>query len=317
MQRLAAALVGALAVALTAAGVAAAQPLSGAAILKRLNAERARLGMYAHVHEVRAWSEKCSRHNRWMRLNHILSHYEIPGTKGYSRGGNWAGSKSVLSYDDSWASGNPWADAPLHLIQVLNPDLRRTGVSDAFGSSCMTTWPGIDGSVNSKPLGTPLEDHVWTLPRDGGRISRSQRALELPFTPQQKVGIRAGALTGPYLYVWATSDQLRSEDAQGRPDPITGELLLPPEAHRRPLAVIAGGSVVGPDGRRVRTKAIDNQKVDGLAGAGNGWLLPVRPLKPRTRYRATVVLRTAEREPWEDGEDRRVTHTWTFTTTGR
>ena len=50
---------------------------------------------------------------------------------------------------------------------------------------------------------------------------------------------------------------------------------------------------------------IDNAKVDGLAGEGNGWLLPVKPLRPRTTYRASVVLAEGAR---------RVTYSWTFTT---
>ena len=50
---------------------------------------------------------------------------------------------------------------------------------------------------------------------------------------------------------------------------------------------------------------IDDAAVDGFAGQGNGWLLPVAPLERRTTYTATVTL---------TGEFGDYSHTWSFTT---
>jgi hypothetical protein len=241
---------------------AAAPPLSPRLIVKRLNAERARLGLPARVQEVPEWSDRCTAHNRWMAANSI-SHDEPPGSEDYSEAGEWAGANSVLAQGTSWREGNPWVDAPLHLIQLLDPDLRRAGASDAFEGSCVTTWPGMRAGSTRR---------VWTVPRDGGRVAVSERAFELPFTPGERVGLAADALTGPYLYVW--SDGLRELTA--------GRLTM--------------------TGRSVRVALIDDLDVDGLAGTGNGWLLPLHPLKPRTRYTATVEF------------DDEHTYTWSFTT---
>jgi hypothetical protein len=247
--------------------VAAAAPLAGPSIIKRLNAERSRLGLPARVREVPEWSARCALHNRWMALNGLAQHNEIEGTAGYSEGGRWAGMNSVLAEGTDWRHGNPWTAAPIHLIQLLDPDLRRAGASDAYEASCVTTWPGMKESS---------AERVWTVPRDGGRVAVSERAFEAPFTPQERVGITADETTGPYLYVW--SDGL-------------GELVR--------------GSLTGPGPRAVAVKVIDDADVDGAAGIGNGWLLPVRPLKARTRYTATVTLAG-------DAED--LTYSWAFTT---
>jgi hypothetical protein len=241
---------------------AAAKPLPSTSIVKRLNAERSRLGLPARVQEVPEWSERCTAHNRWMAVNSI-AHGEAPGTEDYSEAGDWAGMNSVLATGTSWREGNPWIDAPLHLTQLLDPDLRRVGASDEYDSSCVTTWPGMRPGSSRR---------VWTVPDDGDRVASSQRAYEFPFTPGERVGVPADALTGPYLYVW--TDGARE---------------------------LTGGTL-STGGRDVPVEVIDDIDVDGLAGSGNGWLLPPRPLRPRTRYTATVEL------------DDDHTYTWSFTT---
>ena len=136
-------------------GVAvAAPPLSPRAIVKRLNAERSRLGLPARVQEVPEWSQRCAAHNRWMAVN-TIAHGESPGSEDFSEAGDWAGSNSVLALGTTWRDGNPWTDAPLHLMQLFDPGLRRVGASDAFGASCVTTWPGIRAGAARR---------VWTVP---------------------------------------------------------------------------------------------------------------------------------------------------------
>jgi hypothetical protein len=132
----------------------------------------------------------------------------------------------------------------------------------------VTTWPGFVERRGRR---------VWTLPRNNGRTATSELAFEAPFSPQERVGIAANTRTGPYLYVW--TDGYRS---------------------------LIDGYLLDPDGNPVDTRVIDDSDVDGIAGAGNGWLLPVEPLEPRTKYTATVLLEAP------DGE---ASHTWSFTTT--
>jgi hypothetical protein len=100
----------------------------------------------------------------------------------------------------------PWRNAPIHVGQVYDPLLRRVGTSDAFGRSCMTTWPGEDVAAAMLPFGTPQNDHVFTFPVDGGTAPFGQLASEVPYTPQERVGLRRSQRTGPYLFVWSYTD---------------------------------------------------------------------------------------------------------------
>jgi hypothetical protein len=303
-------------------GVAsAAKPLAPASIVSKLNAERAELGLDPVV-EQPDWSAKCALHNRWMRRNGRLQHEETPGTPGRTEAGAWAGEHAVLAGDGvGWRFRNPWINAPIHLSQTYNPALRTVGTSDASRHSCLTTWPGMDYSGRELPLGATQADHVVTFPADGGVAPFGQVAREVPFTPQQKVGLRSSKPTGPYLYVWAYTDRIVYPD-DFEPvigwDETTGEPIFNPliAAEQAELQRIAGGSLIGPGGRRVAVKVIDNAQVDNHVGAGNGWLLPVKPLKPKATYKATVILDTGA-EVTDPAYVRQVTHTWTFRTDSR
>src|SRR5712691_9413362 len=129
--------------ALAAAGAAAAG--SGAAsgtILAALNSQRSANGIPGRVKENPSWSEKCARHIAYMGSTGTFGHSEDPASPAYSDGGNWAGENSVLAEGISWPNGNPFANAPLHLIQLLSPELRQVGVEASSGFVCVTTWPG-------------------------------------------------------------------------------------------------------------------------------------------------------------------------------
>ncbi len=267
MSHLSGAAAAVVAILLLAAPAAHAQaPLTGAQIIARVNALRASVGLPADIQENTEWSQDCSEHNNWMQLNDDIEHDEASSSPGYTADGAWAAMNSVLAQGGNWREGNPFADAPTHMIQLLNPNLRTAGASDDYGSSCFTTWPGI---------ASPARGRIYTLPRRGGKIVPRQFAFEDPYSPQERVGISGDATTGPYLVVWSAYDH------------------------------IAGGSLTDGDGTPIPAKAIDNDDVEGAAGVGNGWLLPVRPLKPLTRYRATVVFANGSR---------RVRYSWTFTT---
>lgn len=273
----------------------AARPLSPQQIIAKLNAERAAIGVFAAVAENPALTQGCRLHNRWMRLNDRLQHPEIRGTRGFTQAGDEAGQSSVLARGDGWRRMNPWIDAPIHLSQIYNPRLRTTGTADSDRHSCMSTWPGMD------PNEAVPGDQIWTFPADGGKAPYAQNAAESPYVPQEKVGIREGTKTGPYLYVWSVSGETQP---LGYDD--LGEEIWPEGGYKAALARLDSGSLVGPRGP-VAVKVIDDAMVDGYVGNGNGWLLPVKPLKPRTSYRATVVLGSEDRQ-------RSVTHTWSFRT---
>ncbi len=199
-----------------------------------------------------------------------------------------------------WRFANPWLDAPIHLSQVYHPGLRETGAADTHRHNCMTTWPGIGGAT------IPPGDRVWSFPAPGGFAPYLQRVWEAPFSPQERVGIGARAATGPYLYVWSES---------GRPEPVGydeyGSPVWEPWA---PLERLVGGSLTDAGGRPVAIRVIENEDLGGnYVGAGNGWLLPVRPLRSGRTYQATVILSTPD---WaEPDAQRQLTHTWTFKTT--
>jgi len=307
---------------LLAVADASARPLPSEGIVERLNAERSRIGLPADVRLDRPASAGCALHNRWMRMNDRVQHSEPPHTRGYTRKGHEAGMSSVLSSDPAgWRVGNPWRNAPIHLSQVYNPGLRSSGTSDAYGHSCMSTWPGWE-----EPLVT--RQTVWTFPANGGKAPFAQLGWEAPYLPQQKVGIPESRTTGPYLYVWTASPQPPAAP-DWYPQPIgyteTGEPIYDESKQRYderiaqienwppPVARLVSGSVVSGGGTAVPVKVIDDSVVDSYVGEGNGWLLPVRPLNRRTAYRATIVLAP---DAGQANQYRR-TYTWTFRTTGK
>jgi hypothetical protein len=254
----------------------ATSALSPAGIVAKLNSERAALGIPSVTLNA-SRAAACKAHNVYMQRNRSLGlgHFEQPGRPGYSGAGDRAARMSVLAGPrSSWARHNPWRNAPIHLAQVYNPGLRATGASDFGGFSCLFTYP------NSR---RKADDKIWTLPADGGTVAHAQTAFEGPSPPQTTVGIRAGRKTGPYLYVWSAAATAMA-----------------------PLTRLASGTLMGPSGP-VAVKVIDSRRVHGLAQKGNGWLLPVKPLRANTMYQATVVLVSST--------GRRITHSWSFTTT--
>ncbi len=62
-----------------------------------LNAQRAGNELPANIVEDPRLTRDCAAHDRYMALNHKLTHYEQPGDPGYSVGGAYAGENSVLS----------------------------------------------------------------------------------------------------------------------------------------------------------------------------------------------------------------------------
>jgi len=229
---------------------------SSAQIVAIFNKERARNGL-GKVTLNADWSRKCALHNKWMKLNKQISHYEVPGSRGYSAGGEWAGKNSVLA-GTSWRDGDPFRLAPIHLSQLMSPDLKQVGAAEGYGYSCMTTWPGYTN--------TPKVGFSW-FPGQGATVAPNEKAFESPTVPQTWVGIKAGVTTGPHLYVYYA----------GRP----GE-----------QANVTSAKLVGPDGP-VKVSVVTEQ-IAGLHGYGGylptlAILIPRKPLPASADFTATVV----------------------------
>ena len=262
-------------VALAAAGAAAAD--SGAAsgtILAALNSQRTANGITGRVKENRIWSQKCARHIAYMGATRTFSHTEDPANPAYTADGNWAGENSVLAEGSSWPNGNPFANAPIHLIQLMSPELRQAGIDAASGYVCMTTWPGYGTSGWKKPT-------VFSVPGNGAtRVPYAETADESPFVPGDFVGLPRGTRTGFNIMVYA----------EGVRDPW----------HLR----ITAATLTGPHGPvALRTVDRTTPTVGPYLAPGSGFLIPVAPLEPGAVYRASVTF--------GKGQARR---SWHFTT---
>jgi hypothetical protein len=267
------------AVALVAAGAATAG--SGAtrsgALLAVLNAQRAANGIPGHVQENPSWSQKCARHIAYMGSTGTFSHSEDPSSPAYSADGNWAGQNSVLAQGSRWPTGGPFASAPIHLIQLMSPELRQVGVEATSGYVCVTTWPGYVDSGSKKPT-------VYSVPGNGAvRVPYAETANELPLVPGDVVGLPRGTRTGFNIMVYA----------EGVRDPW--------HLH------ITAATLTGPHGPvALRTVDRTTPTVGPYLPPGSGFLIPVTPLEPGATYAATVSF--------GGGEARR---SWHFTTASR
>ena len=213
-----------------------------------------------------------------MQRNHLVQHDETPGTPMYTAAGAWAGVRSVLSGGYPWTTRRtPWDSAPMHLAQLLAPQLRQMGVGLFRGWACATTLPGYG-------RGRAHRNVVYTYP-SGRTLARwREHANEFPFTPQGFVGIDPSQTTGPYLLVFAD-----------------GPWLSSPESPTIQLANLSG-----PEGE-VEVRFIDHSSPDvgPYLPAGSGMVIPVHPLERGATYTATVIL--ANRMS-------RITRTWSFVT---
>ena len=146
---------------------------------------------------------------------------------------------------------NPWEDAPIHLMQVLAPDLAVTGWADG----CMWTWPGYTTPAPERPA-------LLSYPRRGATIYPRQRAAEWPFTPGEFVGL-GGAVTGPHLYVFVPGTR-RSR--------------------------VTAAALTGPGGP-VEVRSVDNHTPDlGSYLPSGGIVIPAAPLQAGATYRARVTV---------------------------
>lgn len=264
------------AAALPASALADATPSQ---VIAAVNAERARNGIPAGIVENAEWSRGCALHNAYRRLNGVATtaHDEDPALLGYTPEGDAAGNASVLA-GRSWSTGNPFATAPIHLMQLLAPRIREMGADDSGGLVCVSTFRG-QGPVAAV-------DVVRTAPGDGRLdVPASEEARESPFVPGELLAPPAAAVTGPHLLVLA--DGPFTEDAPMR---------------------IVSARLEGPAGPvEVRTIDGTEPRIAPYIPPG-GIVIPALPLAGGTPYTATVVV--------EGAAGIRISHTWSFRTEG-
>lgn len=266
-----------------AAGATPASALTGAQEIAFLNAQRAANGIPADVTENPAWSAGCAAHMEFLRFNNLpLAHDEggDPDDKNpahhlphWSEAGVAAGGSSVLTSGGasfSNAGVNAFEQAPIHLMQMLNPFLQSSGAADG----CLATLRDINRVF---PAAT-----TFSYPGDGAlNVPASEVSFEGPFVPAAFVGL-AGAnntqskVTGPSLYFYnATAGPAGFWSSKGQ---------------------ITSATLTGPAGP-VEVRTVDNSTTGPLGNLGQflspgGIVIPVSPLQKDQSYTATVNFTT-------------------------
>jgi hypothetical protein len=258
-------------VAMGAASARAAGAVSSANAIRYLNTQRADNGIPAGIADNAVWDAGCADHILWEEENPGSSnpHLETLGSPGYTKAGAAAGQSSVLATGGDWTASsaypwsqvNPWEMSPIHLMQLLSPDLSSSGWADDGIDICMITWDGY----NRPPPAVPA---LLTYPGSATSfIYPTELATEWPFTPGDFVGLPDGTTTGPYLFVFGYG---------------TGR------------GAITSASLSGPTGV-VEIRTVDNT-TSGLAGnlgaylPAGGIIIPVAPLIPGALYTASVTF---------------------------
>lgn len=239
---------------------AAAAAISGPEIVQRLSQQREANGIPGGLVERPEWSADCARHNYYGAQTGELRHSEDPSSPFYSAEGNWAAENSVLASGSSWSRGNPWEEAPIHLIQMLAPPLSEMGAAENDNHNCATTWPGY-----RRPEPTSLT--AYSYPGNGvSGVVPSERASESPFVPGDQVGLPEGTTTGRYLLVY-----LSGLDPSDAPD-------------------VTVTAALSDDNGAVDLRVVDstNEEIGGYMPQPSAFLIPAQPLKPQTAYQADV-----------------------------
>ncbi len=248
------------AIACTLLSPAGAAAISGPEIVQRLSQQREANGIPGGLVERPEWSADCAKHNYYGEQTGELRHSEDPNSPYYSAEGNWAAENSVLASGSSWSQGNPWEEAPIHLIQMLAPPLSEMGAAENDHHNCATTWPGYH-----RPEPTSLT--TYSYPGNGvSGVVPTERAAESPMVPGDQVGLPEGTATGRYLLAY-----LSGVDPSDAPDVTVTATLS-----------------VGSDAVDLRVVDSTNEEVGGYMPQPSAFLIPAQPLKPQTAYQADV-----------------------------
>lgn len=239
---------------------AAAAAISGPEIVQRLSRQREANGIPGGLVERPEWSADCAKHNYYGAQTGELRHSEDPSSPFYSAEGNWAAENSVLASGGSWSQGNPWEEAPIHLIQMLAPRLSEMGAAENDNHDCATTWPGYQ---RPEPAGLI----AYSYPGDGvSGVVPTERAAESPTIPGDQVGLPEGTATGRYLLAY-----LAGVDPSDAPD-------------------VTASATLSAAGNPVDLRVVDstNEEIGGYMPQPSAFLIPAQPLKPQTAYLADV-----------------------------
>jgi len=237
-----------------------AAAIGGPEIVQRLSQQREANGIPGGLVERPDWSADCAKHNYYGAQTGELRHSEDPSSPYYSAEGNWAAESSVLASGSSWAQGNPWEEAPIHLIQLLAPPLSEMGAAENDNHNCATTWPGYHPE--------PASLVAYSYPGNGvSGVVPTERAAESPSVPGDQVGLPEGTATGRYLlaYLWGV-------DPSNAPD-VTATATL-----------ATGGGAID-----LRVVDSTNEEIGGYMPQPSAFLIPAQPLKPQTAYQADVT----------------------------
>jgi|GEM_PF-2588769 len=239
----------------------AAADLTGAEIVHLLSLQREANGIPGGLRERTDWSAGCAQHNYYEEQTGEFGHEENPGSPYYSEEGDWAAHNSVIAYGSSWSAGNPWEDAPIHLLQMLAPQMSETGAAESYGRNCLTTWPGY-----KRP--SPATPTAYSYPGDGVTgVVPVEYAVESPFIPGDFVGLPEGTATGRYLLAY-----------------LSGAF-----SYAEATKVTAAATLTGPEGS-VELRTIDSTSSDigAYMPPPSAFLIPVQPLQPLSSYQADV-----------------------------
>lgn len=256
--------------ALVAAPAGAYTPLAPDAVVKKLNTFRKAQGIAGVVRHNPALSGGCRLHNAWMKRNRFYSHWEHKGSRGYTAAGAKAGESSVLANGPTWRTGNPWLNAPFHLVSMLHPGMVETGASETSGYNCLYVTTDRNRSTPQ-----PAEHTFTGYPGPGGKVPYYQHVYEWP-RPPQAFGprpIRARYATGPNLVAIYTGPQMAG-------------------VYPRPVAA----TIRGPGGVVVPAKVVDILQAPSTLTPGTGIVIPRRPLQPGRRYTWSVTFRAGAQQ---------------------
>jgi len=260
-KRLAAAVLCLLAALPVLAASPAAASLTGAEIVHLLSLQREANGIPGGLSERTDWSTGCAKHNYYEEQTGEFGHEEDPSSPYYSEEGDWAAHNSVIAYGSSWGEGNPWEDAPIHLLQMLAPQMSETGAAESYGRNCLTTWPGY-----KRP--SPATLTPYSYPGNGVTgVVPEEYAAESPFIPGDFVGLPEGTATGRYLLAYLSGAFGYAEAAK----------------------VTATATLSGPAGP-VDLRTIDSTSSDigAFMPPPSAFLIPAQPLQPLAGYQADV-----------------------------
>jgi hypothetical protein len=237
------------------------------------NTQRAANGIPSGIVENAEWSAACDAHITYMQRTNTFQHEEDPSSPFYTEQGEWGGTHSVLAGGSGWGErSSPWETAPIHLAQLMSPQLAEMGVADRDNFVCATTWPGMD-----RP--TPTAAGVVTYPGDGTTTYADEVPAESPFTPEDILGMPSGVRTGPNLYVYLWGPVLD--------DYWTATTIS-----------VAAATLTGPEGA-VQLRWVDHttSKIGPYLPPASGILVPP-PLRPGAVYAADVQFSDGTQHSW-------------------